>query len=202
MDIPIFFQLLLLFFSVIVHECAHGIMAEKCGDPTARIMGRITLNPLPHIDPVGTILLPIVLLIFRSPFLIGWAKPVPVNPTHFRNYRSDSAKVAFSGAGSNLLLALSFSLMIRTLGKVPGNLFLLHFFTYGVYINLVLAVFNLIPFPPLDGSKIVAAFLPYPAAFKYERIGYISPFIGILVIWLAWPVVQFVVSILFRMLLW
>ncbi|HLD29957.1 MAG TPA: site-2 protease family protein, partial [bacterium] len=83
MYIPVLFQILVLFFSVIIHECAHGLMAEKCGDPTARLLGRITLNPLPHIDIFGTVLLPLMLVLLRSPFLIGWAKPVPVNPNNF-----------------------------------------------------------------------------------------------------------------------
>jgi len=195
------FQLLILFFSVIVHECAHGLMAEKSGDPTARLMGRITLNPIPHIDPFGTIILPLLLAIMRSPFLIGWAKPVPVNPYNFRNYKIDTIKVSVAGPLSNILLSITFAAFFHILKNVPSTIFLLQLLSFGVYINLLLAFFNLIPFPPLDGSKILFSLLPYNISFRFQRILNLSPFLILIVIWLIWPVVSAFVNIFYRLLL-
>jgi Zn-dependent protease len=168
----------ILLFSVVIHECAHAIAAERAGDPTARMMGRITLNPLPHIDPIGSILVPALLIMTNSSFFFAWARPVPVNPYNFRNPRKDDIAVSFAGPLSNLVLALAFAmLLLAVILFVPAarepsffrsSYFLL--FNYGILINLILAFFNLIPIPPLDGSHILRNLLPPEAARKYDRI--------------------------------
>jgi Zn-dependent protease len=150
-------MVVVLLFSVIVHEVAHGYVALRNGDPTARMLGRITLNPVPHIDPVGTILLPAILLMSHAGILFGWAKPVPVNPLNYRNYRWGEITVSAAGPLSNLALAAGFALLLR-LGLMNLGFIKLAFF--GVSINIFLALFNLIPIPPLDGSHIVAILLP------------------------------------------
>jgi len=154
-------------FSVIVHEIAHGYVALLNGDPTARMLGRITLNPIPHIDPVGSILLPLLLMLSPSGMIIGWAKPVPVNPLNFRNYRWGEFAVSAAGPVSNLALAAIFSVLLR-LGL--GNPGLTQLAYYGVSINIILALFNLIPIPPLDGSHILALVLPRELARLYSHL--------------------------------
>jgi len=162
-----------LLFSVIIHEVAHGYVAMLNGDPTARLSGRITLNPIPHIDPIGTILLPFLLLCTGSKILFGWARPVPVNPSYFRDTRFGEVTTSFAGPASNLLLALLFSYLLRLKLGGPGLLLLAY---YGCTINIFLALFNLIPIPPLDGSHLVSAFLPYRLLQYYrylEPVGFI-----------------------------
>lgn len=134
-----------LLFSIVVHEVAHGYVALRNGDSTARLLGRLTLNPIPHIDPIGSILLPLLLLATGSPILFGWARPVPVNPLNFRNYRWGEITVSAAGPLSNLALAVLFSYLLR-LG--PVNLGLMKMALWGVQINIFLALFNLIPIPP------------------------------------------------------
>jgi Zn-dependent protease len=155
-----------LLFSVIVHEVAHGYVALLNGDPTARIMGRITLNPVPHIDPVGTILLPLLLYLSGAP-VVGMAKPVPVNPLNFRNYRWGEFAVSAAGPVSNLVLAMVFSGLLRLGVDNPGFVTLA---ILGVRINIILALFNLIPIPPLDGSHILALVLPRELARLYSHL--------------------------------
>lgn len=165
-----------LLFSVVVHECAHGLAAERAGDPTARMLGRITLNPLPHIDPIGSILVPIILLLTGSTIFFAWAKPVPVNPRNFGRPRRDDIMVSIAGPISNLLLALGFTVLLMVVvAVVPhdssfwrGPYF--QVFHYAIWINLILALFNLIPIPPLDGSHILENLLPYEAARKYAAL--------------------------------
>ena len=173
-------QIIILVFSIIFHEVAHGRVALWRGDTTARDAGRLTLNPLPHIDIFGTILFPIMLILMRSPVMLGWAKPVPVNPFRFKEIKKDMALVALSGPVSNFLLAIAFSLLFRI---SKGTLGIDHTMTYalfyGVYINLVLGLFNLIPIPPLDGSRIAMSFMPDDLALKYasiERFGFLIIF--------------------------
>jgi len=166
-------MVVVLLFSVIVHEVAHGYVALLNGDPTARMLGRITLNPVPHIDPVGTILLPLILLLSHAGILFGWARPVPVNPLNYRNYRWGEFAVSAAGPVSNLVLAAVFSLLLR-LGL--GNVGLMKLASFGVSINIFLALFNLIPIPPLDGSHILAILLPRDLARLYaylEPVGFI-----------------------------
>jgi Zn-dependent protease len=170
-------NLIILIFSAIVHEVSHGLVAEKLGDETARRHGRITLNPLVHIDPFGSIFLPLILLLAGSPVILGSAKPVPVNFNNLRNPRSGMALVSLAGPLSNLVLAILFVLPIKLglANAISGPILI-----QAVFINLALAIFNILPIPPLDGSKIVAAFAPKKwmyTLFEWERYGFFIIFI-------------------------
>ncbi len=163
-----------LIFAVTLHEAAHGWMADRLGDPTARNMGRITLNPLPHIDLVGTILVPVLMLSFTG-FLIGWAKPVPVMVERLRSPRRDMAIVAVAGPAVNLVMAIIWSLLlllahslVHTVHLVAIPLLLAA--VAGIFINLVLMAINLLPIPPLDGGRIMTGLLPRGLARVYARI--------------------------------
>lgn len=167
MGTDIIFGLLILIVSIILHEVSHGYMANWLGDPTARLAGRLTLNPLSHIDPVGSIFLPAILAITGSPILIGYAKPVPYNPYNLPG-KYDEALVAGAGPGVNIALAVIFALVIRFFGGSLDEAMLSALATI-VFINMLLALFNLIPVPPLDGSKILGALLPGGLGRAYER---------------------------------
>ena len=190
MQIDIVFGLIILIFSEILHEVAHGYMANWLGDPTAKLQGRLTLNPISHIDPVGSILLPALLLITHAPMLIGYAKPVPYNPYNLRGKYAEGL-VAFAGPATNILLAVIFGLMIRFASAQLGP-DLISAFAIIVYINMLLALFNLIPVPPLDGSKILSALFSMvsPALergyntfrLNFERLGVLSGTLLILVV--------------------
>jgi Zn-dependent protease len=167
-----------LLIAVILHEIAHGYVAERLGDPTARRLGRITLNPLKHIDPFMTIILPGMLILSGSPIIFGGAKPVPVNPMHFNNPRRDMAYVALAGPVTNFILAalfylgyllFSFALPVFLAPPIVLAIFGL-WLIYGVLINLVLGLFNLLPVPPLDGGRIAVGFLPVPIARLWARL--------------------------------
>jgi Zn-dependent protease len=186
----IIFTLLILIVSIILHEVAHGYMANYLGDPTARLAGRLTLNPISHIDPIGSILLPGLLLFQQSlthiPLLIGYAKPVPINP-HYLTGKYDEALTAFAGPGTNIIIALIFGLAIRFMGGPETAL--MDAFASICYINMVLALFNLIPLPPMDGSRVLASILPGPLGrwydefrFGFERMGIISSTLIIMLI--------------------
>ncbi len=166
-------------FAITVHEVAHGWVAKKYGDNTASGLGRLTLNPIKHIDLVGTILLPGLLLLTGTGFIFGWAKPVPVDARNFKNPRHDMAIVALAGPISNLLMALAWALLAR-IGVMIGvefiSLPLIYTGIAGISINLVLALINLLPIPPLDGSRVLTGILPSYWAWKYnqlERYGFI-----------------------------
>jgi Zn-dependent protease len=156
------FVFLVLIFSIVIHEFSHGWMADQLGDPTARYMGRLTLNPIAHIDLVGSILLPLLLYISQAGFMIGWAKPVPYNPYNLRDQKKGPALVALAGPGANLLIAVIFGLLIRLLALQDPIAYsaIIQFFSVIVIYNILLAIFNLVPLPPLDGSKILDYFLP------------------------------------------
>ncbi len=158
-DPAVFLILPVLVLSVVTHECAHGVAALACGDTTARDQGRITLNPLPHIDPVGSVLLPLILAVTRAPVMLGWAKPVPINPANFRDPRNAPVWVALAGPASNAVLALIGAAVARL---APDHGLFAPVRDIGiaaVVINLALGLFNLIPIPPLDGSWVLMRFL-------------------------------------------
>ena len=182
----------ILVISVILHEIAHGWIAMKLGDGTAAASGRLTLNPLPHLDPIGSVLIPLMSLAAAGQVFIAWARPVPVNPANFSRPRRDEVLVSAAGPVTNLAIALVCALAVPALAALERQLseadlahtivhFTVSMFYGGMYINVVLAVFNLLPVPPLDGSHILTALLPARAAAAYRRIG----FVGVLVILFA-----------------
>lgn len=160
--------------AITVHEVAHGWAASKLGDQTAKMLGRLTLNPLKHIDPIGTVIVPLALLLLGG-FIFGWAKAVPVTAKNFKNPRRDMAWVAMAGPASNLIMAVGWALIAK-LGVIlqassPDiGLFLLYSGIAGISINLILLVLNLLPIPPLDGSHVLSALLPPALAWQYNRI--------------------------------
>ncbi len=172
-DLISFFGLIVLVFSIVIHEVAHGVMANWLGDPTAKYAGRLTLNPVPHIDPIGSVILPLILWMSGSSIFFGWAKPVPYNPYNLRDQRYGPALVGAAGPGSNLLLALMFGILIRALIAFVPITLTIHAFisllSYIVLVNIFLAVFNLVPIPPLDGSKILYAILP-DSAYRIKML--------------------------------
>jgi len=188
------FEIIIIVFSAIIHEYMHGFMAERLGDTTARDAGRLTLNPIPHIDLFGSIILPLLMVLSQSGIVFGWAKPVPFNPYRLRDQKWGPAKVAIAGPLGNFILALMFALVLRFF---PGlDVTLASFLGLIVYINIMLMVFNLLPIPPLDGSKVLAAFLPAKWQLKFfelERYGllivlffvlFASNFISPIIAWL------------------
>jgi len=165
---------IIFIFSIIIHEIAHGLMAEKLGDPTARLSKRLTLNPLPHIDPVMSIIFPLLLIFSGSPVIFGAAKPVPIDPYNLRNPRKDMGLIGLAGPLSNLILVVVLSLIARISLPLIQYSFLFGILQYGTQINIMLAIFNLIPLPPLDGGRIAVALLPEKyadALASLERFG-------------------------------
>jgi len=167
----IFLFITILFMSITIHECAHGFVAYKLGDPTPKDAGRLTLNPLVHIDPFGTIILPILLfMLSRGTFSFGYAKPIPINYFHFKNPKKDILWVGAAGPAANFCLVLILTFLIKLIPAWSQVL------VWAVFINLILGIFNLLPIPPLDGSRIVASLLPHRLSYKYlklENIGFI-----------------------------
>ncbi|MBI2112969.1 MAG: site-2 protease family protein [Candidatus Wildermuthbacteria bacterium] len=158
----IVFQIAILIFSVVVHEVSHGAVAQALGDPTAKNAGRLTLNPIPHIDPLGSVIFPLLLFITtQGQFMFGWAKPVPINPFNFRDRKWGALKVGLAGPAANIAMALAFALVLRFLPfeLYPSSAFPL-LLSYVVMLNILLGVFNLLPIPPLDGSHVLFTFLP------------------------------------------
>lgn len=202
------FALLLFYFiiivpSAIIHEYAHGWMALQLGDPTAKYAGRLTLDPRAHIDKWGTIFLPIFLyLVSGGSFMFAYAKPVPYNPYNLKNQKWGPALVGLAGPAANILTAIVFSIFVRLLGADASawTLSLASFFSIIVFANILLAVFNLIPIPPLDGSKILYAFLPARAYQIREFLDRYGFFILLFFIFFAFGMIAPVISWLFRLL--
>ena len=183
--------------AITVHEVAHGWIARKLGDNTAFMLGRLTLNPLKHIDPMGTILIPGMLLLLQAGFLFGYAKPVPINWRNLRHPKRDMALVAAAGPGANLLMAIAWALLIRLgLSLGESGMALIYMGVAGITINIILMVLNLLPLPPLDGGRVMTGLLPGPWAYKFSRIEPYGFFIliGLLVTgvlgMVLWPVIS------------
>lgn len=184
----------ILLFSVILHEVMHGLVALKFGDRTAERAGRLTLNPIPHIDPIGTILLPGLLILSGSPMLLGWAKPVPVNPLNFSDLRRGELLVSAAGILANFGLAIIGTILFHILSPILGlNNVITHVLSFAVTINLILGIFNLFPIPPLDGSKILMSQLPYNLARAYERLAPYGMFILFALLWFT-PIFSIVIG--------
>ena len=166
----IFLTLVVLILSVIVHEVAHGYAANSLGDPTARLAGRLTLNPIPHIDIMGSIVLPALLVLTSSPILFGWAKPVPYNPFNLKNHRWGETFVALAGVATNFLLAIIFGLIVRFSPIIGLDATAVSLAATIAFINLFLGLFNLIPFPPLDGFSALRSSLPWHLATGLGRL--------------------------------
>lgn len=181
------FIIIVVFFSVVCHEIAHGYIALKLGDPTAYNAGRLTFNPIPHIDPFGTVLLPVLFIIMKSPVMLAWAKPVPVNPRYFRNPKQGMMWVAIAGPATNFIIALLITAILhltRIFGIVLPEILLITLI-YGAIINILLMVFNLLPVPPLDGSRIVANFLQGQTLLNYRRLEKYGLFIVFGLLWIG-----------------
>lgn len=183
---PIFLGLLsilILVFSAILHEVAHGYVADRFGDPTARLMGRLTLNPKSHIDPFMSIILPLMLILSGSPVIFGGAKPVPIDPFNLRDGRKDIALVSLAGPLTNIILAILASIIAWTifpnmsLGSIMNSSFFGFVIGTIIRLNVLLAIFNLIPIPPLDGSKVFSLLLPEKTAETYLSFGSIGTFV-------------------------
>ena len=194
----IIFSLIVLLFSIVIHEVAHGSVACHLGDPTAKYAGRLTLNPLKHLDPFGSVILPILLLMVSGgAFAIGYAKPVPINPYNFRDQKWGTLKVSIAGPGANLFLALFFGLLLRIFLYFSILSSFYPIFSFIVFINLLLAIFNLLPIPPLDGSHILFTFLSERQAsvkIFLQRYGF---FILIFIIFFGWNWIFKIVEIFY-----
>lgn len=165
----IFFQVVILVISVVLHEVAHGFVAYRLGDHTAKSLGRLTLNPIVHLDILGSVIFPLMTLFLGAPFLIGWAKPVPINLTYFKNPSRDMMLVAFAGPLANFSLMAIATFFIKVMPLHESHFFKMILMLV-FQINLILAIFNLIPIPPLDGSRILHYFLPYQARVFYNQL--------------------------------
>ena len=197
--LPIFYIVVLL-YSVVIHEVSHGLMADSLGDPTAKNLGRLTLNPLKHLDMFGSVLLPLLLFIARSPFIIGYAKPVPYNPQNLSDKKYGPAKVALAGPASNIVLALIFGLTLRLIPDIFTSSLIPELFSFIILLNLVLAIFNLFPIPPLDGHWLLMTFLPARFnALKVFLYRYSLPLLFIFIIF-VFPLIFPLVSILYRLI--
>jgi Zn-dependent protease len=191
-------SIVILIFSIIIHELAHGFMADHLGDPTPRLQGRLTLNPIKHVDPIGSIVVPLVTSL--SGFTFGWAKPVEYNPYNLKDKRKGEFLIALAGPFSNLIIALVFGTIMRfSVDHVSMFSPFITICTYIVGINLVLAIFNLIPLPPLDGSKLLFAWLPQQYGKFRLMLELYAPVFILIVVFFLWKLVSPVVSFVFSL---
>lgn len=190
-------SIIILIVSIIIHEVAHGYMADYLGDPTARLQGRLTLNPIKHIDPLGSIIVPLLTALATPGFVLGWAKPVPYNPYNLKNKRSGEFLIAFAGPASNLIIALVFGLIIRFVQHGVMTPFI-EIAAYIVIINIILAVFNLIPIPPLDGSKLLFSILPQQYGRVRTMLEAYAPIFIIIVAVFIWKVISPIIWPIFK----
>ncbi|MCK5722499.1 MAG: site-2 protease family protein [Gammaproteobacteria bacterium] len=195
-----------LLFAIVVHEVAHGWVARQLGDDTAYLMGRLTLNPLKHIDPVGTILVPLILILTVG-FAFGWAKPVPVNFNNLRNRRRDTALVAVAGPFANLLMAIAWALIAKLASLLPDSIAMLTsplilMSMFGMVINAILMVFNLIPIPPTDGGRIATSLLPPRLGYQLSRVEPYGLFIivALLLSGVIWKLLDIVVQTVMQLI--
>ncbi len=194
------FQLIILFFSVVLHELAHGYIADYLGDPTARLAQRLTLNPLKHFDLFGSFFVPLFFFLSNSPVILGWAKPVPYNPLLLtKDFKYGPLKIALGGPMVNLILALVFGLILRfSFSFLP--FITIQLFSFIVYINLLLAIFNLMPIPPLDGSKILSLILPRRYFYLIESLGIFAIVFVFLFVFLFAPYIFLIINYLFGLI--
>ncbi len=192
------FEIIVLVFSAIIHEYMHGFVADRLGDNTAKSLGRLTLNPIPHIDLFGSIILPLLMVFSGTGLVFAWAKPVPFNPYNLRDQRFGVAKVALAGPLGNLILALMFAAVLRFVPNLGEYMTI--FLGIIVYINLILMVFNLVPIPPLDGSKVLAAFLPPKLQLRFFAIERYGMFLVLLFVMFGYNIITPVISGLFHLL--
>lgn len=215
------FIILILVLSVVIHEVAHGSVANSLGDPTAKYAGRLTLNPLKHLDPFGSVILPLLLVMTKAPVVIGWAKPVPINPYNFTDQKYGRLKVSLAGPAANLLLALIFGIASRFVplamevkSEVVASIFysgqmmvgfweqIFFFFLAITFVNILLGLFNLIPIPPLDGSHILFTFFPsleIKMTRAYAKIGFLGTILLLFLLWNLFPFLIQAVYSLFRL---
>lgn len=203
MLIQAIFNILILIMSVVIHEVSHGYVALLNGDPTAKLSKRLSLNPIKHLDIIGSFFVP--LLTFFAGFPFGWAKPVPVNPYNFKNWRKGQFWVSFAGPFSNILIAIIFSLIFRAIihFNLDSSLFANSFLAisqYIIFINIVLAVFNLMPIPPLDGSKILFSIIPNRFMYIAELLERYSLVLALFAILFVWQLIVPVIPFLFKLL--
>jgi len=194
----VIFQVVALVFSAIIHEYMHGWMADQLGDQTAKNAGRLSLNPLVHIDPFGSILLPALMIMTGTNFVFGWAKPVPYNPYNLNDPKWGGAKVALAGPLGNLITAVFFGLILRF---VPfGNEMMMNLLVIIVQVNLVLMVFNLVPIPPMDGSKVLMPFLPYNLQVRYAELERYGMVLVLIFVMFGFDLILPVIDFLFRLI--
>lgn len=198
MQIDFVFSIAVLIMSVVVHEVSHGFMANYLGDPTAKYADRLTLNPIKHLDFFGSFLVPL-LTYAAGGFIFGWAKPVPYNPYNLKDQKWGPALVGAAGPASNIFLALIFSLFMRFFAGSIMPIASLNIITLIIFINLILAIFNLLPIPPLDGSKVLFAFLPYKWNYIQSFLEQYGFFILLIFIFFFWRIILPFVFLLFRL---
>lgn len=196
-EINFIVTIIILIISVVIHELSHGYIADLLGDPTPRLQGRLTLNPLKHLDLFGSVIVPIITSL--SGFTFGWAKPIEWNPYNVKNKRMGEFLISIAGPGSNLIISLVFGLLIRFYGTSLSASFI-YISTYIIVINIILAVFNLIPLPPLDGSKILFSILPSKYNWIREMLEAYSVFFFLLLVLFIWRFVEPVIPLIFKLI--